>query len=86
MISTYCDSAILVIGAQNIPYRDAQEVVEQLKKSGCNMLGVVLNNAGVRSNKSRYAYRGKRGYYRYYSYGSDGEQHKEAEQSEEKQE
>lgn len=82
VIASNCDSAILVIGNQNIPYREAQEVIEQMKKAGCTMLGVVLNNAGMRSKSTRYA-RGKKGYYRYYSaYGQNHELKKEAEPTE----
>lgn len=63
VIAAHCDSAILVIGNNNIHYRDAQEVVNQLKKSGCNVLGVVLNNA----DKQRKSYYSKRYNYSYYA-------------------
>ena len=63
VIASHCDSAILVIGSNNIHYRDAQEVVSQLKKSGCNVLGVVLNNAA----KQRKGYYSKRYNYGYYA-------------------
>lgn len=62
VIASHCDSAILVIGSKRIHYRDAQEVVAQLEKSGCNVLGVVLNNSEA-SRKGYYAKRYKRGYY-----------------------
>ena len=71
VVAANCDSAILVIGSNRIPYRVAQDVVEQLKKTGCNVLGVVLNNAGVKSKEYRYGKKSKKGYYRYYSaYGN----------------
>lgn len=63
VIAAHCDSAILVIGNNNIHYRDAQEVVNQLKKSGCNVLGVVLNNA----DKQRKGYYSRRYNYGYYA-------------------
>ena len=65
VIAAHCDSAILVIGSNNIHYRDAQEVVSQLKKSGCNVLGVVLNNA----DKQRKGYYSKRYHYSGYYAG-----------------
>ena len=70
VIAAHCDSAILVIGSNNIHYRDAQEVVSQLKKSGCNVLGVVLNNA----DKPRKGYYSKRYHYGYYSANSQSSQ------------
>lgn len=61
VIAAKCDSAILVIGNTNVKYTQAQEVVSQLEKSGCNVLGVVLNNAdnkrkGYYKKKSSYGY------------------------------
>lgn len=67
VVAANCDSAILVIGNNHVPYRVAQDVVEQLKKTGCNVLGVVLNNAGVKTKEYRYGRKNKKGYYRYYS-------------------
>lgn len=55
VIAAKCDSAIVVIGSDKIKRVQAQDVVAQLKKSGCNVLGVILNNA---ENKKR-AYYGK---------------------------
>lgn len=66
VIAAHCDSALLVIGSNNIHYRDAQEVVNQLEKSGCNVLGVVLNNA----NDQRKGYYHKRYSNGYYAYGA----------------
>ncbi len=39
----YCDGAILVLHSGQIKYSFAQDVKEQLSKSGCRILGVVLN-------------------------------------------
>lgn len=57
-----CDGTILVIADNAIGYREAQEVVGQLKKSGSKILGVVRNN--IRHKKSGYYY--SRGYYSAY--------------------
>ena len=69
VIAAHCDSALLVIGSNNIHYKDAQEVVQQLEKSGCNVLGVVLNNA----NEQRKGYYSKKYNYGYYADGSNKE-------------
>ncbi len=68
VVAAYCDSAIMVIGSDHIPYRAAREVVTQLKKAGCSVLGVVLNNAG--SKHKKYYYSNRR--YQYRSYQSEG--------------
>lgn len=65
VIAAHCDSSILVIGNKHTHYRDAQEVVSQLEKSGCNVLGVVLNNTDS-SRKMYYSRRYKKGYYSKY--------------------
>ena len=62
VIAAKCDSAILVIGNTNVKYTQAQEVVSQLEKSGCNVLGVVLNNA----DNKRKGYYKKNSSYGYY--------------------
>lgn len=62
VIAAKCDSAILVIGNTNVKYTQAQDVVSQLEKSGCNVLGVVLNNA----DNKRKGYYKKKGSYVYY--------------------
>lgn len=59
VITAVCDSSILVIGSDKIKASKAQETVEQLKKSGSNVLGVVMNNAKKR-HKFKY---GKNKYY-----------------------
>ena len=44
--ATHCDGMILVIGNPKLHVRQVQETVEQLKKSGCPILGAVRNHAG----------------------------------------
>lgn len=44
VISALCDGALLVIGESKVRYKQAQEIVEMINKSGCKMLGVVRNN------------------------------------------
>lgn len=62
VVASNCDSAIMVIGSNNVKYTQAQEVVGQLEKSGCNVLGVVFNNA----NKKTKAYYRRSNHYGYY--------------------
>ena len=55
VMSSVCDGALIVINAGHVKYRVAQGVKEQLEKSGCKILGVVLNqidkkHAGTSAN------------------------------------
>ncbi|MBR3895157.1 MAG: CpsD/CapB family tyrosine-protein kinase [Clostridia bacterium] len=43
VMASVCDGAILVLNAGSIKYRFAQSVKQQLQKSGCKILGAVLN-------------------------------------------
>lgn len=43
IIAKVCDAAVLVIEANSIKYRFAQDVKEKLEATGCPILGVVLN-------------------------------------------
>ncbi len=62
VMATACDGVVLVIGAGAVSYHVAQHVTEQLKKSGCRILGAVLNQnrKGKRSKNQYYnSYYGK---------------------------
>lgn len=65
-----CDGAILVLGDSKVRQNQAQEVVEQIKKSGCKMLGVVRNNTRKRSS-SYYYYQKMNGKYGNKAYGTE---------------
>ena len=58
VMATVCDGAVLVINTGNVKYRIAQDVKEQLEKSGTRILGVVLNQVdrkrSVGSNDNYY--------------------------------
>ena len=43
MIAQFCNGAIMVIESGAVSYRAAQKVKEQLERTGCTILGVVLN-------------------------------------------
>ncbi len=59
VVAEKCDGAVMVIGSSKIHYRMAQDVVEQIDKSGCKMLGVIRNNRKLPNRKYYY-----RKYYR----------------------
>ncbi len=74
VMATCCDGAVIVINEGRIKYRMAQGVKEQLEKSGCRILGVVLNQVdrkrtisssdtyyGSKYESSYYGYDGKAG-------------------------
>ena len=51
IIATYCDGAILVIARDTVKYSKAQSVKDQLEKSGCKLLGAIMNDT-VKSRTS----------------------------------
>lgn len=54
VVATKCDGIILVIGNGNVRYHKAQDVVAQLKKSDCRILGVVRNKTKKKGNDYYY--------------------------------
>ena len=74
IMASVCDGAVVVINQGMIKYRVAQDVKEQLSKSGCRILGVILNQTqrkkrGVRGGQSAYYSH----YGEYYSSESQGQ-------------
>ena len=69
-----CDGIIMVIAANEISYKFAQKVKSQIDKTGCRILGVVLNKVGVGS-KGYYGKYYSRYYSKYYGkyYGDESE-------------
>lgn len=65
VIGQYCDGALLVIESDSTSYRVCQKVKAQLEKSGCKILGAVLNKV---NNKAKGYYGGSygRSYGKYY--------------------
>jgi capsular exopolysaccharide synthesis family protein len=69
-VAEHCDGAILVVESKKVSYKLAQQVVKQLERGNCKLLGVILNKV-IMKNKSYY---GK--YYHKYSgqyYGFEDE-------------
>lgn len=69
IVATKCDGAVMVIESGSISYHLEQKVKDQLDKSGCRILGVVLNK--VRPDEDPHGkYYGKYGKYgKYGRYG-----------------
>ena len=61
IIAKYCDGVILVIRSGMVSYKKVQQVKKQIEKSGCRILGAVLNM--VNSSKSGYYYNSYYGEY-----------------------
>ena len=69
VMASVCDGAVIVINQGTVKYRVAQDVKAQLTKSGCRILGVVLNQ----TQRRRRSIRGSRdAYYTRYGYGQYG--------------
>ena len=75
VMATCCDGAVVVINEGRIKYRMAQSVKEQLEKSGCRILGVVLNQIDrKRTVASSDTYYGSKYESSYYGYSGKSEQ------------
>lgn len=72
VVSQVCDGMCLVLTANEISYKFAQKVKEQLEKTGCRILGVILNKVKVKKNGYYGKYYGK--YYGNYYGRSEGEE------------
>lgn len=72
VIGQYCDGAIIVIYTDATSYRSCQKVKTQLERSGCKILGAVLNGESS-SGRSSYYYKYSHLYYGRGKYGKYGE-------------
>ena len=70
IIARYCDGAIMVIESGAISYRLEQKVKNQIEKSGCRILGVVMNKVDLKEDKyqGRYGKYSRGGYGKYMRY------------------
>ena len=79
IVAQQTDGVIFLISQANISYKYAQKQIEQMRKSGCRILGAVLNRVDPEEKGGYYGgYYGKyskKGYgYGYgYGYGNNGE-------------
>jgi capsular exopolysaccharide synthesis family protein len=67
VVATKCDGVIMVLGSKKVHYKEAQELVDQIEKSGSKMLGIVLNHR----NKSEKKYYYRKKYYKAYTSDSN---------------
>ena len=51
VISKVCDASVLGVAAKSVSYKFVRTVKEQLEKTGCPILGVVLNKVDMKQNK-----------------------------------
>lgn len=65
VVAQKTDGVIMVISQAAISYRFAQKQIEQLKKSGCRILGAVLNKVAPDTNGGYYG-----SYQKYYKKGT----------------
>ena len=65
VIGQYCDGAMLVIESDSNSYRACQKVKSQLERSGCKILGAVLNKVSSKGRNS-FQYRYDKYYGKYY--------------------
>lgn len=78
IVARHCDGAVLVIESSAISYRLEQKVKNQLDKTGCRILGAVLNKVDLREEGyygkyGKYGKYGRYGYGKYGRYGSHGQ-------------
>ncbi|MGB9521788.1 MAG: polysaccharide biosynthesis tyrosine autokinase, partial [Anaerolineales bacterium] len=69
ILANRVDGVLLVVKPGQTKVEAARQAVEQLKRAGANLFGVVLNDVNL--NRSRYSYYHYRGYYYSYHYYSD---------------
>ena len=72
IIAAHCDGAILVVESGGTSFKILQKVKAQLERTGCRILGVVLNRVNMQE-QGYYRYYGKYGKGSRYGYGKYGE-------------
>lgn len=81
VMASVCDGAVIVLNAGTIKYRVAQGVKEQLQKSGCKILGVILNQVNRKgSSGSSNSYYSAKYSSEYYGYHDNARSQHEARQ------
>lgn len=65
IVAQRCDGAIMVVESEAVSYRAVQKALAQIEKSGCNILGGVLNKVDAKKNKYYSSYYSKK-YGEYY--------------------
>lgn len=70
VVGQHCDGALLVVESGGISYREVLKAKNQLEKSGCRVLGAVLNKVDIHVGRYYHSYY-KDGKYYYGSGSSD---------------
>lgn len=70
IIAPHCDGTMIIISANEVDYRQANEIKNQLMRVGANVLGCILNKVGQET--AAYGKYGKK-YGRYGKYGQYGQ-------------
>ena len=79
-IARYCDGAVIVVEYNRGRVQDVADVAANLAKTGCKVLGAVMNGVNLKSFRNRkYYYRSERysAYYHHYG-GTDAHAEPEA--------
>ena len=72
-IAKFCDGAVLVVGYNKGRTQDITEVAANIAKTGCPVLGAVMNGVDLKSFRNRkYYYRSERYSSYYHRYGRGG--------------
>ena len=66
IMARVCDGVVMVIAADEVSYKLAQKVKEQLERSGSKVLGAILNKVKVSKRGYYQKYYGKNYYEQYY--------------------
>lgn len=66
-MAKFCDGALLVVGYQKGKQQEISDAVAQIKKTGCKMLGAVLNGVKFKSISNRHYYYNSERYSAHYS-------------------
>lgn len=76
LIASHCDGGLLVVRSGSTPRGLVSASLKQLERSGCELMGVVLNRVEMKKNPYYYKY-SRYGYYsNYYYYYGDSESDK----------
>lgn len=61
VIAKFCDASVLVVASKQVSYKFVRTVRDQLEKTGCPILGVILNKVDMKQNKYYGKYYGNYG-------------------------
>ena len=66
-LAKYCDGALLVVGYRQGKQREITDAVENIRQTGCKVLGAVLNEVRFKNLSNRHYYYNSKRYSSYYS-------------------